>query len=150
MEHLLRKYHRILDKKNLVDIYVARLAIESKTAELAALNSTAQDISDLNDIMKLMENAYRQNNFEQYHINDFNFHLMIAKVGKNAILYKILEVIQDLLNCSIVAASEEASFIELSIKIHKLIIDSITNREPEKAVEYMVSHLNGGMNYLKK
>jgi DNA-binding FadR family transcriptional regulator len=140
----------ILDKKNLVDIYVARLAIESKTAELAALNSTAQDISDLNDIMKLMENAYRQNNFEQYHINDFNFHLMIAKVGKNAILYKILEVIQDLLNCSIVAASEEASFIELSIKIHKLIIDSITNREPEKAVEYMVSHLNGGMNYLKK
>lgn len=140
----------ILDKKNLVDIYVARLAIESKTAELAALNSTDQDISDLNDIMKLMENAYKLNDFEQYHINDCNFHLMIAKVGKNAILYKILEIIHDLLNYSIIAASEESSLLELSIKLHKLIIGAITDRDPDKAVEYMVSHLSGGLNYLKK
>lgn len=140
----------ILDKKNLADIYVARLAIESKTAELAALNSTDQDISDLNDIMKLMENAYKLNDFEQYHINDCNFHLMIAKVGKNAILYKILEIIHDLLNYSIIAASEESSLLELSIKLHKLIIGAITDRDPDKAVEYMVSHLSGGLNYLKK
>jgi len=140
----------ILDKKNLVDIYVARLAIESKTAELAALNSTDQDINDLNDIMKLMENAYKLNDFEQYHINDCNFHLMIAKVGKNAILYKILEIIHDLLNYSIIAASEESSLLELSIKLHKLIIGAITDRDPDKAVEYMVSHLSGGLNYLKK
>jgi len=140
----------ILDKKDLVDIYVVRLAIESKTAELAALNSTEQDINDLNNIMKLMESAYKQNDFEQYHKNDFNFHLTIAKASKNVILYKILEIIQDLLNYSIIAASEEASFIEISIKLHKLIINAITNRDPEKAAEYMVTHLNGGMNYLKK
>jgi hypothetical protein len=127
-----------------------RLAIESKTAELAALNSTEQDINDLNNIMKLMESAYKQNDFEQYHKNDFNFHLTIAKASKNVILYKILEIIQDLLNYSIIAASEEASFIEISIKLHKLIINAITNRDPEKAAEYMVTHLNGGMNYLKK
>ena len=139
----------ILNKKNLTDIYVTRIAIEGKTAELAALNATDKDIADLRGILQSMYYNFEQNNFEQYHENDYIFHLSVARFGKNTILPKILEILQDCLKYSITAASNEPVLIEKSIKLHRLIVDAIAERNPEKAVEHMLDHIKGGMVYFK-
>ena len=139
----------VLDKKNMTDIYVTRIAIEGKTAELAALNATDADINELRGILRTMDYNYEQKDLESYHENDYIFHLLVAKCGKNTILYKILEILQDVLKYSITAASMEHVFIEKSIKLHNSIFSAILERNPEKAVEHMLTHISGGLSFIK-
>lgn len=140
----------ILDNNNLIDIYETRMAIEGKTAELAASNATDEDVKELREILSVMEYNYKQNDFKQYHENDYKFHLLVAKCSKNPILLKILEIIQDLLKYSISAASDQVIFIERSIRLHNLIVSAISEKKPQEAVEHMFSHVGGGMDYFKQ
>lgn len=137
----------VFDKKNLTDIYVTRIAIEGKTAELAAQNASAENIDELRRLLNSMDYSYEQSNFEQYHESDYSFHLLVAKSGKNTVLYKILEILQDVLKYSITAASNEPALIEKSIKYHKLVVAAIAERNVEEAVDHMLTHIRGGLSY---
>lgn len=139
----------LLDQKNIYDISVARLTIEVKTIELAAENATEQDIDYLASLVDKMESDLANKELNKYNSHDVLFHLHIAKASGNLILYKVLEIIQDLMKGQITITSAVPFANERSIEGHKIILQAIKNKDKRLATKTMKEHINSAVEYLK-
>lgn len=122
------------------DILIARRALESEAAALAAENATKEDLQEMENILSEMEKLLASN--KSMAITDVMFHESIAKASKNRIIETALRVIRH--------GGEDSSIVEkLRNRAgstigtdHKAIFKAIKNGESEEARNLMTDHLN--------
>ncbi|KAB2954616.1 FCD domain-containing protein [Heliorestis acidaminivorans] len=79
-------------RKNMIDLLVARRAIEGEISALAAQNITAEE---LKDIEKILEHQILHYERGEYAVEqDLDFHRILAKAARNQVLEKAISLIR--------------------------------------------------------
>jgi GntR family L-lactate dehydrogenase operon transcriptional regulator len=134
--HLLRAH----GPEELVEILVARRAIERETARLAALRITPQEVAALAAIVARHEEHLRSGVLSAS--DDADFHRRIAESSRNRVLLAALDLIRH--DDEVTPALE---YIRREMKgtvvsDHARILSAITARDPVAAEEAMVAHID--------
>lgn len=126
-------------KKDLIDILVARRAAEGEVARLAAMHATPEEIKNLMEIVEHQDKLLKagQTTVEQ----DADFHLLLAKAGRNRTLYAIVKLIRQEGEFSPVLEYIRKQTRGNVGREHLEILKAIQERDPEKAYQAMVNHI---------
>ncbi|MBS3977761.1 MAG: FCD domain-containing protein [Syntrophomonadaceae bacterium] len=126
-------------KDDLIEILVARRAMERELARLAAINATESQIKLLKKIYHEQERYVSRNlvSAEQ----DIRFHRVIAYSAKNKVLAAALDLIRQ--NSQLTPVLEHIrTKVEKRVAVeHAKILQAIEARNPEEADRAMVEHL---------
>lgn len=134
----------ILNKKNMDELYDARLIIECGAVKLVAERRSVDDIIKLSEYLHRMEeslNSYSNENKEIYALSDFNFHQSILHATNNFYLINIFETIYSILITGINKTSQMPSARKASIIEHEQILSAIKDMNPQLAESLMYNHL---------
>jgi GntR family transcriptional repressor for pyruvate dehydrogenase complex len=133
------QFFQILDgktEKELVDVLIARRAIERELARLAAINLTPE-------IERKMKSSIEKQSLEvtNYFEEDTQFHGLIAQAAGNKILEAMLNMIRQ--DVELTPALEYIrKKVNSSIVVdHIKILEAIINRDPDASEEAMVNHI---------
>ncbi len=131
---------RIKNPDELLDVLIARRAIEGETAALAAKYAGPDDITALKeiiqeqqDVLDAGESAIKQN---------LDFHVTLAQAGRNRILVAALEVIYGHPDVMRVLEYVRASVGSEMVAEHRRILQEIARQRPTAARNAMVRHMN--------
>jgi DNA-binding FadR family transcriptional regulator len=126
----------------------ARLLLEPPIARLAALRANAEDIRQLEELVKKQEQALKGNgNPRRY---DLQFHRLVANCTKNLPLIIVMNSMADL-------ALEAFAKIDIGVDVkrhvlefHRKIADAIRRRDGDAAYEIMLGHVRDVQSRLGK
>lgn len=125
-------------EENLDSILEFRREIESGTCAIAACRANENDIQELRNILKTMENL--QDDLEQLALADLDFHYKIAQISRNALIIKTYEIISDVYRSHMKGMVKKMGG-EIGIFYHKKIVDSIEAGDCDRARSYMYDHI---------
>lgn len=124
-----------LRESALLEILVAREAIECKTAELAAEHATEHDIAGLRALLAAIgPTSYS-------YVWNSEFHLAIAECGKNGLLHSLLSVLLDARRDVLEHDFLTRQQLERLFSDHEGLVDAIEAGDAERAREAMRAHL---------
>ncbi len=129
-----------VEKKNeLIDILIARKAIERELARLAAVNAEDGDIKILQNIVNSHDTHI--DDFMAGAIDDVKFHKYIAKMSKNRILEAAMDLIRQQGQLSPVLGYIRKKVKSTIVSDHKEILKAIAQKKPDNAEKAMVNHI---------
>jgi GntR family transcriptional repressor for pyruvate dehydrogenase complex len=128
----------------IADIQEVRMALESKSAELAAQRATDEDIRLIKRGIDRMEQEMLQ---QQSSIKtDVSFHMNITYASKNIVQIHLMKSFYDVLiyamSYSYTALLQSLHIDDLIIQQHNLIFKSICDHDPETARKAMENHIS--------
>lgn len=127
--------------ERMYEVQQTRKLLESHTIDLAARNATPEDVQVLEDI--LSDYAYEIRHGNPHSETDVRLHLHIAKMSGNATIHQILMLIlQDDSKYYAHLSAAMRQNVPERIDQHRVIVDAIRDRQPEKAVAAMRQHLD--------
>lgn len=131
---------RVEEKNELIDILVARRAIEREMAALAAKKINAKLIKQLKGIIQKNEElVYKGLSGAE---EDVQFHQLIAKAAGNDILEATLNMIRKDAQLSPVLEAIRKEVGGTVVEDHKKILEAIEEGSPDKAGKAMELHIN--------
>jgi len=127
------------DFKSLVD---TRTLLEKEAARLAAINRTSDDLIQMSNALDLYEKKLSVGNVAIE--EDLLFHIKIAEAGKNSVLKSLMMIITpDIVkNFTSLKVCDENNNNN-TIQEHRRILEMISDKNPEGAIEAMGFHLYG-------
>ncbi len=131
----------IRGRKHLLDALIARKAIESETAYLAAENASEEDINKLRNIIKKHEKLL--NAGVSGAGKDVEFHRTLARASKNKVLLSALDVIHYNPQVSRVLESIRSKMGSKMVEGHKRILVQVVRKNKKGARAAMVQHIDG-------
>lgn len=120
-----------------LDLCEVRMMIEPEIAAMAALRATDEEIAGIEQAAVEVEELCKQG--LQHMEKDIEFHVLIAKSTDNQVVPNIIPVIQSAIALFINVT--DFSLTERTVITHRMILDAIKKRDPEKAREAMMIHL---------
>ncbi len=135
-------------KESLLDVLVARRAIEKELARLAAINATAEEIRQLEEIER--EQELRQGQTGTSAEKDVEFHRCIGTMARNKVLQAAMELIRQdgQLSPALEYIRKE---VHSAIAVdHRKIVAVIAQKDPVAAEKAMVRHIENLMEDVKK
>ncbi|WHH61296.1 FadR/GntR family transcriptional regulator [Petroclostridium sp. X23] len=135
-----------LNKKEIIEILEFRKIIEIESVGLAAIKGNEQDINTIKQYLNMMSNALQD--YRQYSIADYQFHLSIAKASQNSILYSVMIKLEELIYSHLEEMNKDLG-PAMSIENHKKIFNAIKDREPELARLLLKENIELSINILK-
>lgn len=121
----------IFSDDEMLDVLEFRSVIEKENARLAAIRAEEEDIKEIKKALDQM--IKNQDDYKEYSLWDYKFHLNIAKASKNKILYQTMLRLKDILFHHLEEMNKEGDF-KKSIEGHKKLYAAIKNKDPELAV----------------
>ncbi len=128
------------DGTYLRDILVARRALESEAAALAAENATEEDLRNIEKSLEEMELLLSKK--KSMAVTDVAFHLAITKASKNKIIESAMKVIRHGGQDSPLVENIRNKAGSIIGYDHKEIYLAIKNKDKEKARNLMKEHLD--------
>lgn len=151
--------HKIIEKRPLLqalngetfsiaDIQEIRMALEIKSAELAAQRATEED---LRMIKKGLDRMSKELMEQKIRINtDISFHMNIAYASKNVVQIHLIksfyEVMTYAMSYSYINVLESLHIDELIDQQHELIFQAIVDRDKKGAGQAMEAHITTILN----
>ncbi len=129
----------LLGEKRVLDLVEARRHIEIVTARLAAERRTVDGADEIHEALARM--AASRDDRAAFVDADIAFHLKIAELAGNSVLFGILSSIQSLLRVWIERVSQSTESNEDAYLIHVPIADAIEAGNGETAARAMADHL---------
>lgn len=131
-------------------IFEVRLSIESRTAYLAALNRTSEDMAELDTILKELK-SHLDRNIEESLVPDLRFHIRIAKASGNPLFPLLLEALSGFVTyVQFLSCKGDQVRKERALHFHESIAQAIKDQDPERARVEMESHLRTSADRLLK
>lgn len=133
------------DIKDIENLLEVRNIVEVGLARLAAKNRTEQDLAEIEQALRDMEEAIKESKLGE--TPDLAFHLAIAKASKNEILIQILENVSDIMQNTMketrrVYLYTKSKSIEKLYNEHKEIYEAIKVQNDTLAQDKMAFHLS--------
>jgi GntR family L-lactate dehydrogenase operon transcriptional regulator len=130
---------KVTGKQELLDLLIARKAIESQLAKLAAMYITDEEISEMQNIVKRQQMHVKEG--ISIADDDVEFHKIISKAARNRVLDAAMDLIRQHGQLS-----PMLEFIRKEVKStvlldHKKIFEAIASRNPELAEKAMIDHI---------
>jgi GntR family transcriptional regulator, transcriptional repressor for pyruvate dehydrogenase complex len=133
------------NRDKVIKIFEVREALESKSAELAAINASNEDIQAMEVVLAEMREAVDQHDLKKVSDLDYQFHNLIGISAKNDLLHQILYNVRDLLRDTREAILAMPGRSARSLEEHTAVLKAIKSRSPEQAKEMMVHHLSNAV-----
>ncbi len=127
-------------EKGVKDVCEARLLIETELAGLCAQKATAQDLRNLEMIVREMKNV-EEGSRQSFVDLDLSFHMAIASAAGNDVLTELLKHIREGLQEFIEKSLRLPAGTELAYKQHRALFEVLKQRNPATARRAMRSHL---------
>jgi GntR family transcriptional repressor for pyruvate dehydrogenase complex len=126
------------DSQSIRNLYEARIAIETMSAQLAAVRANDRDRAAI--LHHLASMREMQDDRKRWTVADFRFHLAISAASHNPFLTTLLAPLGRVIQRSIFATqSAEAAFE--AVRTHDEIWHAIERRDPAAAGDAMRQHL---------
>ena len=122
----------IFNDSEILDVLEFRSVIEKENARLAAIRADEEDIQEIKNALEQM--IKHQDDYQEYTVWDYKFHLNVAKATKNKILYQAMLRLKDILFKHLEEMNKNGDF-EKSIAGHRKLFQAIEARDPQLAVE---------------
>ncbi len=126
--------------EDLLNILVARRAIERETARLAALNATEEDLTEIRVFAEILDS--KPEKVPSIAVVDRLFHEAIARAGKNNVLLTTLKLVRQDVHIQQVFALIRQREGRILGGDHMPIYEAIARRNPEAAERAMLVHIN--------
>ncbi|HOQ38198.1 MAG TPA: FadR/GntR family transcriptional regulator [Defluviitaleaceae bacterium] len=136
-----------LGRDSVVEVMEFRTIIEVGAAALAAERIKDEDIKKLEQYYKKMQ--ANKDNIEKYVEYDLSFHSQLAAATGNSLIIQMYCILQDILRMTIKNITEKNG-VELGLKFHNMLIDSMKEHNVEKAREIMFEHVQEALINFKK
>jgi len=127
-------------KEQLLEVLVARRAIESELAALAAVNGSPQEMRTVKEILERQKAAVGRG--EGSAQEDVEFHAMIAAMAGNRVLAAAIGLIRHDTQLSPVLEYIRRTVLSSMYIDHQKIYNAIADRNAEAARLAMVEHIN--------
>lgn len=138
---------KLIQEKNPRMLYAlaeVRLGLESWSAYLAAKRAKDSEVAKLRDLYRVMEEQAKGGGWDAE--IDAQFHYTITGATQNTVQMHVLDTIHSLFHTTIQVALTEfyrnEGYTELLLTQHREIMEAIADRDPERAREKMMVHLN--------
>jgi GntR family transcriptional repressor for pyruvate dehydrogenase complex len=139
------EWRMITEKHDIENLLEVRVSLEALSAAKAAINATPKDMSELRGLVSKMKTCGKQE--AQFARLDAEFHVLIAKASGNTLILDLVSMIRSQLIRALTKALHSPNAIELSIKEHLTLLDSIERHDADAAREAMLVHLEGFQRY---
>lgn len=141
---------RLFTKEEMISIFEIRELLEGLSARRAAKCITPERVKFLRDIFKDFMGIGDIVDYPAYARADRQFHTSIAEIGAKEFLATILQTL-NIITLAYQNITSEGLIREPNetIKDHLLIIDALSNHDPEQAEERMRDHLKTTIAQLK-
>jgi len=126
-------------REDIIEILVARKAIERELARLAAVYATAAEIRLLEEVMNEHEESPRGRKLTEDH--DLKFHKLLSLAAKNKVLAAALDLIRHDEQLSPVLAAIRKRHGGQLWADHSGIVAAIKERNPDRAEREMARHV---------
>jgi GntR family transcriptional repressor for pyruvate dehydrogenase complex len=137
----LLKCLRLEAKQDLIDILVARRAIESEIARLAALHASEKEIRQMQRTLQQQRAQLAQGHTAAG--SDVEFHSQLARAGKNRILQAAMDLIRQEGQLSPIFEFIRKRVKSAMVDDHERILQAVVRRDPEGAGQAMIDHVEG-------
>ncbi|HHX29216.1 MAG: FCD domain-containing protein [Bacillota bacterium] len=131
---------KVHNPEELIDVLIARRALEGEAAALAAENASPEEIGRLRNIVKAHEEALAAGSSAAEENTDF--HLTLAEASKNKVIVAAIEVIYRhpdvMTSLEYIRAHAGSKMAE----DHNPIIRAVAERDVRAARNTMIQHLN--------
>jgi DNA-binding FadR family transcriptional regulator len=132
-----------IDKRFLADLAEIRLAVEPRTAALAAERRTDDDLAAMGEAMDRM--TREPSTSMAFAEADLSLHVAIANASRNPFMRSIGAVVEAALRASFVlSAPVEIADREMVLAWHRKIVAAITARDAEGAAAAMTEVIHNG------
>lgn len=128
-----------LEKSDFKSLVETRILLELKTARLAALRRTDDDLLQLNEALQAYKN--KVDNGEEAVQEDLLFHLAIAKASGNSTMNTFMLIITPEIITNFKKHHVcDANLSQRGITDHQAIFDAIKDKNPQLAKQKMKEH----------
>jgi GntR family transcriptional repressor for pyruvate dehydrogenase complex len=151
LSSLLAYHEGKLDPAFLQSMLDMRLMVETETARLAALNRTAEQMSEFRALLVQEEQAAGGNPQTLTDL-DFSFHLSIAIASGNLVYPLIINSFQGVytsLTGEFFRKYDDTPVVETVRQFHARLVEAFENQNAESARNVMVEMLKHGESYLR-
>ncbi len=138
-----------ISKDELIKMLDVRIALESLAIKLCCENIKDDEIKELRDILKNLEERLRNKNYIEDNQWDSKIHRFIAEIADNKKLGSYINDIQDVFAYTRVHNikwTEEK--IERSIEEHKKIVEAISSRNEKDAIKIIKKDIDSMREFL--
>jgi len=129
--------------------YVVRTAMEQLSVALLIQNLTEQKIEELEECIESEQNAYESNDYDEYDMINRKYHMKIAELSENCVLYKYIKELLNKVDAYIFLRGKSLSgesligafLVEASIKDHRMILECVRAKDVKAAQQCMAEHI---------
>jgi GntR family galactonate operon transcriptional repressor len=121
------------------ELMEARMIFEVQIAGLAATRASAQDLGEISAHLRRMDGMVGEP--EAFHLADVQFHYLLVKASRNAVLARLLQPIHGILASGFLKTARLPGNPEQAQVKHWAIYRALEDRDPEGARRAMRAHL---------
>jgi len=123
-------------------IFEVRLSLESRTAYLAALRRSEEDVQRLDEILESFR-SQMEDELEESIETDLEFHLQIARASKNPLFPLMLNALSGFVTyVQTTSCKDNPIKRQRALQYHETIAEAIRHQDAERARVEMESHLH--------
>ena len=135
--------NQIINNARPLELIDTRFALEPHICRLAILHATQNDLDTADELLNRMD--YSTNSIEEFSMYDSSFHNLLAESTNNPLLISMFNQVNSVRNQEKWSLMRKLTLNEKAIRLynsqHRLILDAIKLRDPDKASFLMKEHL---------
>ena len=134
-----------VSESDLIDIYTIRMRLEGLASRQAAMNISADDLSELRESVELSEFYIRKRDTEHLKELDTKFHEIIYRASANPRLDKILSELHRNIRVYRKLSLSVSDRLEKSVEEHREILSAIESGNADEADRLITDHIRQAM-----
>jgi len=128
-----------LRKVSIQQIAEVRLMFEPQAARLAAQRADAEDLREMELVIKQMTAALENKRLPR--IFDLKFHLLVAQAARNPILEVLAQSMLGVASRTISDLKPSRDTVRHVVRCHREVFNAISRRDPDAAYRAMLEHI---------
>jgi GntR family transcriptional repressor for pyruvate dehydrogenase complex len=124
-----------------------RSAIEVQAVRQAAEQATDDDIVELTDLLRRLDDVELP--YAEALEVDFQFHRKLLEMAGNALMQNLMEVIYQFVLTQMVRTTPSPRDNQLGRRLHRAILTGVRNRDPDAAAQAMQQHMQAVLKRLE-
>jgi len=130
-----------VSERNIREVYFLRRILETEAIKLAIKNGTQEDIKKLDEILKAIFAAAKEEDTNEVTLLDFQFHTQIWTMADHTLLKEILEGFNTQIKRYVAVQTTLYEDLTEGISDHKNILEALRNHDEKTAIELIHKHL---------
>ena len=130
-----------ISEQDIMKVFAVRIALEPLAAQKAAALITPSQIEQLEAVLATQTTAMRQDDYSLYMMKEHEFHVGIASLAANDLLYEFVEKVNTQVQRFHTLSSALQASSALALMEHEQLIDRFKAKDVAGAGQTMLTHV---------